>query len=163
MLENAALLRRSMGRLTRRLRTEARERESEISPTKLSILGYLHREGPMTPSALAAAEAVQPQSLTRVLAELEAEGLMTRRQDTADRRQFLLEMTVEGREVLRRDVTTRALWLDAAMDAQLSPTEQEMLRLAAQLMDRLADAPFGLRLKTIEDTTETTREKRMTE
>jgi DNA-binding MarR family transcriptional regulator len=105
----------------------------------------------MTPSALAAAEAVRPQSLTRVLAELEAEGLVLRRQDTADRRQFLLEATDEGREVLRRDVTARALWLDAAMKAQLSPTEQEMLRLAAQLMDRLADAPFGLRVETTEN------------
>ncbi len=104
----------------------------------------------MTPGALAAAEAVQPQSLTRVLAELEAEGFVLRRQDTADRRQSLLELTVEGREVLRRDVMARALWLQAAMEAQLSPTEQEMLRLAAQLMDRLADAPFGLRVESVE-------------
>lgn len=151
MIENAFLLRRSMGRLTRRLRVEARERESEISSTKLSILGYLQREGPMTPGALAAAEAVQPQSLTRVLAELEADGFVLRRQDTADRRQSLLELTVEGREVLRRDVMARALWLHAAMQAQLSPTEQEMLRLAAHLMDRLADAPFGLRVESIEN------------
>ena len=109
-----------------------------MSSVKLGVLGYLYRDGSMTPGALAAAEGVQPQSLTRVLADLEECAYIRREQDETDRRQFRLELTAEGREVLERDAVRRAVWLESAMSLRLTETEQEMLRLAAQLMDKLA-------------------------
>jgi DNA-binding MarR family transcriptional regulator len=112
-----------------------------MSVAKHSILGHLYRDGPTTPGALAAAESVQPQSLTRVLADLEESGLAMRQQDELDRRQFYVEITAAGRESVECDARKRALWLASAMGAVLSPTEQELLRLAAQLLGRIADAP----------------------
>ncbi len=91
LTDTAIALRRALTRLTRRLRTEARE--PGLSLAKHSILGHLYREGPATPGALAAAEGVQPQSVTRVLADLEESGHAFRRQDEFDRRQFKLEIT----------------------------------------------------------------------
>jgi DNA-binding MarR family transcriptional regulator len=136
-LEIAADFRRNLARLNRRLRVEARE--TGLSTAKHSILGHLYREGPKTPGALAVAEGVQPQSVTRVLAELEQAGWATRRQDDIDRRQFKVEITPAGQEILRREAKNRALWLAASMELSLTGIEQEMLKLASQIMDRLAN------------------------
>ena len=134
-LETATLLRRSMTRLMRRMR-----QDRGLGPGKLGVLSLLFRNGPMTPGALAQAEGVQPQSLTRLLADIEAEGLASRRRDERDGRQSLMELTEAGRAVLAEDGAARSAWLAEAMGAQLSPTECEILRLAAQLVDRLAEA-----------------------
>src|SRR5215468_4626774 len=69
-------LRRGVVGLARRLRLE--RNEVGLTALELSVLGHLHRHGALTPGELAAAERVQPQSLTRTLAALEAAGLMSR-------------------------------------------------------------------------------------
>jgi len=49
-----------------------------------------------------------------------------------------------GSRVLRTDAAQRRAWLAKAIDAKMTPTERELLGLAAQLLDRLADAePFS--------------------
>jgi DNA-binding MarR family transcriptional regulator len=93
----------------------------------------------MTPGALALTEGVQPQSLTRVPAELEQLNYVLRQQDAEDRRQFRLELTAEGRETLEMRARRRALWLASAMASVLTPTEEQMLLLAAQVMEKLAE------------------------
>ena len=124
-----------MTRLIRRMR-----QDRSLGPAKLGVLSLLFRNGPMTPGALAQAEGVQPQSLTRLLADIEAEGLASRRRDERDGRQSLMELTEAGRALLAEDGAARSAWLAGAMDAKLSPTECEILRLAAQLVDRLTEA-----------------------
>jgi DNA-binding MarR family transcriptional regulator len=146
-LEIAADFRRNLARLNRRLRVEARE--AGLSTAKHSILGHLYREGPKTPGALAVAEGVQPQSVTRVLAEMEKAGWATRRQDDIDRRQFKVEITPKGQEILRREAQNRALWLASSMDLSLTSIEQEMLKLTSQIMDRLASVPSAGRTEAI--------------
>ncbi len=136
----AVNLRRSLSRLNRRLRQNAREGGISISPVKHAILGHLYRDGPKTPGALAAAEGVQPQSITRVLAELVESGLASRNQDDIDRRQFKVAITPEGRELVKREARSRALWLASALESSLTEIEQDMLRVATQILDRLADA-----------------------
>ncbi|MEV0210337.1 MarR family transcriptional regulator [Streptomyces sp. NPDC050788] len=133
----AARLRRGVVRLNRRLRHE--RGDGSLSPNQLSVLGHLHRHGPATPGAVAAAERQRPQSLTRVFAELEAEGLIVREPGTADRRQSVLSLTAQGLGALERDMAERDDWLAGALDA-LSPTERGVLELAAALMERLAEA-----------------------
>lgn len=137
--EIAASLSRGLIKLNRRLRAERSDRKTSLG--KLSILGRLYHDGAATPGALALAEGLQPQSLTRVLAELEEEGLVSRRQDEADRRQFRIELTSSGRNTLRKYASDQAAWLASAIASQLSPMEQNLLRLTAQLLDRLADTP----------------------
>jgi DNA-binding MarR family transcriptional regulator len=111
---------------------------------QLAVLAELNDTGPMTPGQLAAAQRVQPQSLTRVLATLTGRGLLARQAHPGDGRRALLAITGDGQQALRRDVDARDRWLAQAMAAQLTPTEQEVLRLAGELMDRLAGAePAG--------------------
>jgi DNA-binding MarR family transcriptional regulator len=139
-IDDASVIRRGVNRLDRRLRSEGPH--DGLALGKLSILGHLFRAaGPMTPTELAAADRLQPQSVTRVLAELERDGLVARRPDGTDGRRFRITITAAGRSALRRDMHQRDAWLARAMLESLSPTEQGVLRLAGELMDRLADNP----------------------
>jgi DNA-binding MarR family transcriptional regulator len=137
-LAAARALRRGATQLYRRLRAE--RISHGLSPSKLSILGRLALNGPLTVTTLAAKERVQPQSLTRTLTDLEERKLIVRRQDQVDRRQSLTEITVLGEDLLRNDARRQATWLAAAMSSVLTPVERELLGLAAQLMRQLADA-----------------------
>ena len=136
--ETAREVRMAVVRLARRLRTQ--RQEHGVSNTGVSVLSQLYRHHALTPSALAQAERVTPQTLTRVLAALEERGLVARRGDPSDGRQSLLELTPAGVDVLRRDAATREEWLAAALSSELTPAEQAIMRVAADLIDRLADA-----------------------
>lgn len=137
-LDTATTLHRSILRLFRLLR--AARPASALTPTKLSVLGHLYREGLVTASQLAGFLRIQPQSLTRQVADLERRGLIVRRENANDRRESLLEITDEGRRLLLDDIGKQRSALAGIMTQSLSPAEQEILRLAAVLMDRLGEA-----------------------
>jgi DNA-binding MarR family transcriptional regulator len=138
-LGTAVAMRRSVMSLARRLKTE-RPAGGRTS-LELSVLGHLHRRGQMTPGDLAAAERVQPQTLTRTLTSLEDSHLVSRREHPQDGRRALLALTGAGLDALRQDMAQRDSWLAAAMARSLTDTERELLRLAAALLDKLAE--FG--------------------
>jgi DNA-binding MarR family transcriptional regulator len=133
----ATELRRCLIRLGRRLRVE--RSAGALSSNKASVLGYLFRVGPVSPGEIAALEHVQPQTLTRVFADLEAEGLIVRTRNDRDGRRSLLALTDAGRDALTRDLAQLDGWLAAAMTG-LTDTEVRLLGLVAPLLDRLADA-----------------------
>lgn len=136
--EAATRLRRGVTRLARRLRAE--RGQDALSANKISVLAHLLRGGPASPGAIAAAERQLPQSLTRVFAELEVDGLVTRSPSERDRRAALLDLTPAGHDALARDMLVRDRWLAGAL-AGLSPAEIGILRQAAPLLERLADGP----------------------
>ena len=74
--EVAARLRIVIMRLQRRLRAEAGD---ELSPTLVAALVSVERHGPLTLGRLAELERVTPPSITRVVAALERDGLVSRR------------------------------------------------------------------------------------
>jgi len=137
-LDAASQLHRSALRLLRVLRV-ARPGEG-LSASRLGILGRLQRGGMTTGTALAAYLRVQPQSLTRVLEDLEKRSLITRRPGTEDRRQSLLEITDEGVRMLTGAVRDQRESLSRVIAEMLTPEEQELLRLCAGVMDRLSEA-----------------------
>ena len=123
--------------LARRLRAE--RHVNGISPLAVAVLIKLHRQPGLTPRALATAEHAAPQTLTRVLATLEDRGLVTRLPDPADGRRSLLEITAEGRRVLKQDSAARDRWLADMMEKKLSPAEFALLRYSSELLTRLAE------------------------
>jgi len=118
-----------------------------ISVAKLSVLGQLHRLGPSTPSELARRERVKLQSLTRLLAELEADGWVTRRPHGSDARQSVLSLTRVGVRMLTADVRRREAALLAAIQTSLSAAEQATLLSACGLIDRIADTIHAEQLR----------------
>jgi DNA-binding MarR family transcriptional regulator len=135
--ESAAAIRRGATRLAHRLRSE--RSSSTLSGNKLLVLGRLHRDGSLSPSQVAAAEHQQLQSLTRVLRELTEARLVAKRRNPDDGREWLLTITAAGRTALAADMAERDHWLAGALDT-LSETEVGVLRLAADIMERVADA-----------------------
>lgn len=122
--------------LARRLRSE--RPNPSVSLSSLGLLARLHQQGPMPAAALARAERLQPQSLSRLIAKLDADGLIARQPDPIDRRALVIAITPGGRRALKRDMDARRDWLEAALATVLTPAERERLTDAAELMLRLA-------------------------
>jgi DNA-binding MarR family transcriptional regulator len=132
LTKSAAELRIVLGRLVRRLRAE-----NTFPLSHGTVLARLESEGPLTTSALAAAERVRPQSMAHTIAELRAAGYVARRPHPLDKRQILIELTDEGLARLHDDRRRREGWLAEAIATQLTPDEQEILIRAVPLLDRL--------------------------
>ena len=135
--DTAVALRRTSTRLALRLRAE--RTGDGLGSTGVAVLGQLHRRGALTASEIAAAERVQPQSLTRVLASLEEQNLIKREQDAQDRRRHTIELTEDGRRLLREHMKSSDDWLAEAIETRLNPTERAVLQLAARILDQLLD------------------------
>ncbi|WP_432825263.1 MarR family winged helix-turn-helix transcriptional regulator [Dactylosporangium sp. CA-092794] len=136
-LSAARAVRRATQRLSRRLQLQ---RAAEgLSLTKISMLGHLARRGPLTAGALAAADRLQPQSVTRVLADLETDGYITRLQNPADKRQRVFSISDPGRAALAADMRVRDEWLAGVMHDEVSADERDVLLRAAAILSRLAD------------------------
>jgi DNA-binding MarR family transcriptional regulator len=131
----ASDLRVVLGRLIRRLRAEHR-----FPLAHGAVLGRLDREGSQSVSDLAASERVRPQSMAQTVGDLEADGLVKRRPDPADRRRALVELTQEGSDTLEADRRHRDGWLAEAIAGDLSAEEQAVLRDAVELLRRLAES-----------------------
>lgn len=131
----ASRLRLAVVRLNRRLR--AQRADSALTLSQLSALSCLHKAGSMTPGELAAKEGVQPPSMTRVIAALEDNGLVTRRAHPTDGRQAIVEVTEAGQARIEEEVSIRERWLDQHL-AELDEDELAVLSRAAEIIDRLA-------------------------
>jgi DNA-binding MarR family transcriptional regulator len=135
-LATANAIRRSLADFARRMR--ALREDHGVSASKLSLLGRLHRTaGPTSATELARFEKLQPQSLTRIIAELESEGFIERKQNASDRRQLDIQLLAKGAELLIQDARRQNEWLTAAMEHQMTSAERAVLAVAAEILDRI--------------------------
>lgn len=133
----ASTLRLSVMRLARRLRAE--RADTSLTLTQLGALATLERHGPLTPGELAAHERVQPPSMTRVVAALEAAALVTRAPHATDGRQVVLQVSEAGSALLAEDRRRRDAWLAQQLHG-LAADDLAVLRQAVAVLDRLAGA-----------------------
>lgn len=130
-----ARLRLAITRLARRLRQQG---ETEASPTQLSALATIERDGPLTLGALAAIERVQPPTITAAVGRLEQRGLVARRTDSGDRRVARVEITPTGRRLLEQSRSRKTAYLERRL-ADLTPDERNTLERAAGILERVLD------------------------
>jgi len=138
----ATALRISVSRLARRLRVERlvpEIAEPALSDTQLAALATLERHGAMSPGDLAEHEKVQPPSMTRVVAALVDWGLVTRAPHPTDRRQVILTVTPDGRNLVQKFRRRKEAWLARRL-AELSPQERAILREAALILEKLSQS-----------------------
>ena len=114
------------------------DEETGLSAPKLSALSVLAFGGPKSLSALAAAEQVTPPTMSKLAADLEAEGLVAKRPDSADRRGVRIEITATGR-ALFNEGRKRRLDLLRRRVAKLSTADRAKLSEAAELLLKLAE------------------------
>ena len=138
----ATAMRISITRLARRLRVERLGlggSEAILSDIQLAALAALERHDAMTPGELAEHEKVQPPSMTRVIAVLEERGLVRRAAHPTDRRQVILTVTQQGRDLVQLVRRRREAWLAQRMQ-ELTPEERATLLAAAPILEKLSQS-----------------------
>src|SRR5919112_807556 len=122
-------LRSAVMRLGRRLKHQ--RVDESLSPTEMSVLGTLARCGHATPGELARKEHVQPPSMTRIVALLEAKGLVRLEPHPDDRRQKVVTQTEQAMAMLDESRRKRNAFL-AALVEDLDEDEWAKIRAAAR-------------------------------
>ncbi len=121
-------------RLLRRLRKS--DDAMGLSAPKASALSVLVFGGLQTLKDLAAAEQVRAPTMSRLVAELEADGLATKTGDAHDRRALRIAATAKGKALLEAGRARRLSVLTAQVEG-LSRTERDVLRKASEILVRL--------------------------
>ena len=133
--ELAARLRLAVTRLYRPLRQQV---SGGLTPSQISALATAARLGEATLGELAAAEQVQPPSMTRMVVGLEAAGLLERLVDPTDGRVVRARVTAEGRRTLQRIRSLRNAVLVRRLQ-RLAPGERRQLADLVPLLERLVE------------------------
>jgi DNA-binding MarR family transcriptional regulator len=126
-------LRYAVQRLSRRLR---RQIGDAVSPPHLAALSAIERHGRMRLGALARHEQIGKSSMTRLVARLEEDGLLTRVADAADRRGFVVELTESGRRALHEANVREDAYLGAQL-AMLAESDRAAIMAAIPALERL--------------------------
>lgn len=135
-LSSALLI--SVMRLSRRLRNE-RDASDDLSPSHLAVLGTLARHRAMTIGELAAAEKVQPPSMTRMVTTLCGKDLVQRTPHASDGRVVVVSLTETAAAVITESRRRKEAWLNHRL-RELTPKERQILRDAAPILERLSQA-----------------------
>jgi DNA-binding MarR family transcriptional regulator len=131
--------------LLRRLRAE--DAASGLTAPRASALSVLVFGGPLSIGELAAAEQVRPPTISRLVQDLEREGLVRRVADAEDGRVQRVHATRAGEALLIEGRARRVARLAAAL-AELPPADRRALDRAAPLLERLALPPGDRRAGT---------------
>jgi len=126
---------RRLGRTTRAMRRHLEQTISDV-PGGMSawwVLRYLHRAGPQVQADIAENIGVAGSTLTRRLEQMEADGLITRTVDDADKRRVIVALSERG-EALRSGQRERA---DATTAALLEGVSPEDLAAFGRVMERI--------------------------
>src|SRR4051794_30162823 len=107
----------------------------EITPARASALSVLVFGGARTLTELARAERVTTATMSRLVGALEGEGLIRREPHEEDARAVRLHATPKAQRILEKGRARRTELLDSLF-ADLTPRELEVVRRAAELVDR---------------------------
>ncbi|MDR0534201.1 MAG: MarR family transcriptional regulator [Verrucomicrobiales bacterium] len=122
----------------RQLSRRAHTMGNEYGPsrTEQAVLAWLDEKEEMTPSALATAEKVRPQSMGQTLDSLDRKHWIKRRPHEKDRRQVLISLSSAGRKVLQEKRESRQLWLVGKL-TKLSEKDRKTLASAMDILDQM--------------------------
>lgn len=124
--------------LLRRVRTQ--DEASGLTAPRLSALSVIVFRGPVTLGALAQAEQVRPPTITRLVKELERDGLVRRKVDPADRRIQWVQATSAGRRLLQDGRARRVAALAVSLRS-LPALDRALLERAAAVLERVVRQP----------------------
>jgi DNA-binding MarR family transcriptional regulator len=137
-LDTAARLRMAIGKLSRRLRPAPAAVAAGLTPTQISLLLNVARQGPLRLSDLAAAEAINPTQLSRSVAHLVDIGAVQRASDQGDRRAAWVKPTAAGRRLAEKIRRERTDALNVAL-LDLAPDERRRIEQAVPALELLAE------------------------
>lgn len=109
----------------------------ELPYPQHAVLKRLENGGAATTADLARAELVTPQAMGGLVATLEGEGYIARRNDSKDARRRLITLTSAGRKVLAANRAARHRWLASLVADRFDADEQRTVAAALELLTRL--------------------------
>lgn len=115
----------------RRARTA--DKETGLSPERLSLLSVLAFAGPRSVSALAEIEGVSRPAISRIVGSLEAQGLVDRTRDPDDGRGVVVRGTAKGRKLVERGRRRRVELIDKELRG-LSRRDLSVLEDALEIL-----------------------------
>ncbi len=133
----AVELRAIFGKLKRKLREQCGQ--NDLTPSQVSVLLRLEKDGPAAVSSLARAEGMRPQSMSAIITSLLEAGLVSGSPDPNDRRQTLMSLSRKCQKLLKDGRAARQDWLTTTIQKKLSTHEQEELAAAVDLLTRLVE------------------------
>jgi DNA-binding MarR family transcriptional regulator len=119
--------------LLRRVRVV--DEEMDITPARASALSVLVFGGSQTLTELAQAEQVTTATMSRLVAAMEAEGLVRREPHEEDARSMRLHATAKAKRMLERGRARREQELERLFE-QLSAAERATVDRAAAIIER---------------------------
>ncbi|MEM9611993.1 MAG: MarR family transcriptional regulator [Actinomycetota bacterium] len=128
--------------LTRLARIQRRTFPTGLTPSQASALAVIDHHGPIRLGDLARIEAVSPPTITKIVAKLEGQGLVSREGDPDDRRIVQVTITAEGHTRMAETRERRNQWL-AEQLAHLGPDDASLLHKALAPLERLAEQAAG--------------------
>lgn len=131
----AAELRSILAPLARQLRQQSSD---PLTATQVSVLGSIHRNGPVSLGDVAALEQLSPPMISKVVGALEERGFVERVRDVTDRRVWLVEVSPLGVKWIEQGRARRDAWLAERL-ARLTTGEAAALAAAAPLLRRLTE------------------------
>jgi DNA-binding MarR family transcriptional regulator len=133
----AVELRAALGKLKRKLRDQGGR--NDLTPSQVSVLLRLEKDGPAAVSALARAEGMRPQSMSAIVAALLEARLVGGSPDPRDGRQTLISLSRKCERFLKQGRAARQDWLTTTIQKKLTVQEQEKLAAAVDMLARLAE------------------------
>jgi DNA-binding MarR family transcriptional regulator len=117
----------------RRLRSRERTHTRDLTQSQLRALSALSKVAEVTAGELAKSADLNPASVTAMLDQLEANGIVERRRAEQDRRMCMVSLTRKGREILDEcQATWLALWKEHFGDIP-----DEDLSAASKVLQRM--------------------------
>lgn len=122
-----------------KLRVREHGGSKDLTPSQVSVLVRLEKEGAATVSSLARAEGMRPQSMSEIVAPLQEAGFIGSSPDPDDGRQTLMSLTPKCVKWIQEGRAASHDWLTATISRKLSVHEQQKLLDALELLRRLAE------------------------
>lgn len=135
--ETAQRLRMVFGHLSRVLRPTEASLAANLTPTRVAVLLNTVRNGPIRLSEVAEQEGLNPTLLSRTVANLAQDGLVTRMTDETDRRSAWLDATPAGRDLAERIRAQRTHAVEVAL-GELAVSDRELIEAALPALEQLA-------------------------
>lgn len=137
----ASTLAAEMRAVFRKLKLRLREHgvHRDLTPSQISVILRLEKDGSATVSSLARAEGMRPQSMSAVVTPLQDSGLVRGSPDPNDGRQTLMSLTPKCLKSIQEGRAARQDWLTMRISQKLSVQEQEKLKAALELLTRLIE------------------------
>jgi DNA-binding MarR family transcriptional regulator len=118
------LMPRLVGRV-KRLPVPEELRSLELAPRHLALLSYLLYDGPMTVSQLAQRLEVAPTTVSLLVGDLSRRGVLVRREDDADRRRRIVDISETHRRAVSEWLARGARAWQVAL-RPLSPAQRQL-------------------------------------